>query len=488
MLTPLAGSPSRLRDFFVGAGYNHQQFRQNPILRDLPSARFGNLPPLMEQSSEPTAFHALVRWFFLGVPLDRGPFVESIPRDVLRELVESGMLTVEGQRFTPAVMLTPCDGFLFASDPAHVLNSPEAANMVLWPNPSTRLLQMFTIRRQVRATLDLGTGCGILAIFAAAHSSQVVASDLNPRAAQFVAFNTWVNGVDNVECAIGDTFEPASGRTFDLIISNPPFFITPTTSQIYCENPMELDGYCRGLVRAAPEYLNEGGYLQITFEWVGIEGQAWQDRLSEWLADTGCDAWVLRNYVRSAAAYAAERIGGMMPYSEHTASQRLDEWMAYYRARHVEEIYGGILAMRRRSGRNWIRMEEAPTMDYTEPFGEAITELFANQDRLESDRSIDEMMAWKPRVASDVHLDQQLQLIDGMWRPVAMQLRRPGGLPSSLALEAQVAEFLRSCDGTRNLYDLAHNMAAVVKVDAEQVSRQCCAVVRKLVERRLLLL
>ena len=123
---------------------------------------------------------------------------------------------------------------------------------------------------------------------------------------------------------------------------------------------MELDGYCRELIRAAPRYLNEGGFLQITFEWVQVKGQSWQDRLAEWLEDTGCDAWVLRSYARTAAAYASERIGGMMPYSPLTANQRFDEWMAYYRARGVEEIQGGILAMRRRSGKNWIRIEEVP--------------------------------------------------------------------------------------------------------------------------------
>jgi hypothetical protein len=104
-----------------------------------------------------------------------------------------------------------------------------------------------------------------------------------------------------------------------------------------------LDGYCRELIRAAPRYLNEGGFLQITLEWVQVKGESWRDRLAEWLADTGCDAWVLRSYTRSAAAYAAERIGRMMPYSPLTENQRFDEWMAYYRAR----------AWRRCRGESW---------------------------------------------------------------------------------------------------------------------------------------
>ena len=136
----------------------------------------------------------------------------------------------------------------------------------------------------------------MLAIIASGHSREVVAADLNPRATEVAGFNVWLNGVKNVECLTGDTFDPVRGRTFDLIASNPPFFITPSTGQIYCENSTELDGYCRELVRAAPDYLNEDGYLQITLEWVQLRGQAWQDRLAGWLKDTGCDAWVVRSY------------------------------------------------------------------------------------------------------------------------------------------------------------------------------------------------
>ncbi len=250
---------------------------------------------------------------------------------------------------------------------------------------------------------------------------------------------------------------------------------------------MELDGYCRELIRAAPRYLNENGFLQMTLEWAQVKGQSWRDRLAEWLDGTGCDAWVLRSYARSAAGYASERIGRMMPYSPLTANQRFDEWMAYYRARGVEEVQGGILAMRRRSGTNWIRIEELLNPDFTEPFGQSVVELFNNQDKLEADRSVDQMMAWKPRLPSDVRIEQQLRFEAGEWRPFSMQLRRPGGLPSSLALDPQVADFLRRCDGSRTLDELGRDLAEAVKVDAEQVRRQCCAVTRKLVERRLVL-
>src|ERR1035438_4519326 len=95
------------------------------------------------------------------------------------------------------------------------------------------------------------------------------------------------------------------------------------------------------------------------------------------------------------------------------------------------------------SRQNWIRIENVNGLECAEPFGEAIVELFANHDRLASDRSADRMMAWKPRLPSDVRIDQQLHLEGGEWKPSSMQLRRPGTLPSFLALDPQVADFLR---------------------------------------------
>ena len=102
----------------------------------------------------------------------------------------------------------------------------------------------------VGRTLDLGTGNGILALAAAAHSGSVVATDLNARAREFCVFNAALNGVTNVEFREGSAFEPVRGERFDLILANPPFFVTPTVRRVYSDNSMELDGFCRMLVRA----------------------------------------------------------------------------------------------------------------------------------------------------------------------------------------------------------------------------------------------
>ena len=81
--------------------------------------------------------------------------------------------------------------------------------------------------RQVRAdgvVLDLGTGSGVCAIFAAQIAQRVVAVDINPAAVRCAAINARLNHLEHrIEVRHGDLFAPVAGERFDLIAFNPPF-------------------------------------------------------------------------------------------------------------------------------------------------------------------------------------------------------------------------------------------------------------------------
>jgi release factor glutamine methyltransferase len=73
--------------------------------------------------------------------------------------------------------------------------------------------------------LDVGTGSGIGAIFAARLGYQVVGVDLNPGAVRCARINVLLNDLDErVEIRPGDLFTPVAGQRFDLVVFNPPFF------------------------------------------------------------------------------------------------------------------------------------------------------------------------------------------------------------------------------------------------------------------------
>ena len=70
--------------------------------------------------------------------------------------------------------------------------------------------------------LDLGTGSGVCAVFAARHARRVVAVDINRTAVRCAELNAQLNGL-HIDCRHGDLFGPVAGQRFDTIFFNPPF-------------------------------------------------------------------------------------------------------------------------------------------------------------------------------------------------------------------------------------------------------------------------
>jgi release factor glutamine methyltransferase len=73
--------------------------------------------------------------------------------------------------------------------------------------------------------LDMGTGSGVGALFAARWAAHVVAVDINPEAVRCARINVLIHRLESwVEVLHGDLFEPVRGRRFDVILFNPPYY------------------------------------------------------------------------------------------------------------------------------------------------------------------------------------------------------------------------------------------------------------------------
>ena len=75
------------------------------------------------------------------------------------------------------------------------------------------------------AVLDMGTGCGILAVLAAEKAKRVLAVDINPHAIECAIKNAEMNGVkERIEFRNGDLFQPIKpNESFSLILFNSPY-------------------------------------------------------------------------------------------------------------------------------------------------------------------------------------------------------------------------------------------------------------------------
>lgn len=96
---------------------------------------------------------------------------------------------------------------------------------VFWPyDDSIPLVQNFVIKPG-ESVLDVGTGCGVIAVFAAAKGAgRVVAVDINPAAVRSAKVNVRAHGFAGIiDVRLSNLFAAVrADETFDVIIANLP--------------------------------------------------------------------------------------------------------------------------------------------------------------------------------------------------------------------------------------------------------------------------
>lgn len=97
------------------------------------------------------------------------------------------------------------------------------------PRPETEVLVSQALQRipegQEFSVLDLGTGSGAIALAIARERPHcnIIATDISASALAVARENANRHALANIEFLCGDWTAPVAGRTFDLVVSNPPY-------------------------------------------------------------------------------------------------------------------------------------------------------------------------------------------------------------------------------------------------------------------------
>ncbi|MDJ0711089.1 MAG: methyltransferase [Woeseiaceae bacterium] len=439
----------------------------------------GQVQNMFDESREITTPNVLIRLFLLGSTIDEATVREFLPGGLVSVLADHGMLSIENGLAEPRIVIIPVEDLLFVSDAYHVLGGPEASEFVLPASThSANFLRLTTIRDPVDRALDLGCGCGILTLFAARHARTVVASDISEAAIRYTKINAALNGFENVEYRLGSVFEPVAGETFDLIVSNPPFVIGPSDRFEYRDNRLQLDEFCRVLVREAPRYLNEDGHLQMLCEWVEIANEPWRQRVESWVSGLGCDGWALHSAPRSPYGYVQQRTSDISGEGVD-AGAAVEEWTRYFEEHNVHAIHPGMLVLRKRNGNNWLHFQNLPA-DVEIEAGGAVARQIAACDFLEACGDDESLQSASLCLADALAAYQQGE--DDPNGPTIV-LKLTDGLSMDAEIDGTVAAFINFFNGERTVGECIAEFSKATSASAEQLAPDLLSIVRTFVLR-----
>jgi hypothetical protein len=473
------GAIEDLRTALDRAGYGSAELERRLELDGPFSLDWGSLPVYVRQLSDGSAFAAVTKLFLLGAPVAPAEVEEALHPLTVPRLAELGLADMEGEDVVASIAILPWSGFWLASDPLEKELPPTRPDYVLSVIPPSVTLASLTPRRPVASTLDVGVGSGVQSLLASRHSERVVGVDVNPRALAYAELNLLLNRIENVELRKGDAFDAVGAdERFDLVLSNPPYVISPESHYAFRDSGKRGDAFCEELVRRAPAFLADGGLAQLLVGWAETPGEDWSAPLRRWVEGSGCDALAFHFLSQDPLAYAA-MWNRHLRWEPLGYDRAIERWLEYLEELAIESVAWGALTLRkRRAARHWFA--PYPTsMASLDEAGHHVDRMIAAHDRLHGNG---DLLAERLRLADDHRLDQTMVLRDRGGSVQKAVLRLEGGFNFEAALSRDAFQLLSQLDG-RTVDEVLADLAARIEgADAAELRAQALPTVKGLFE------
>ncbi|MDM7854449.1 DUF7059 domain-containing protein [Cellulomonas alba] len=483
-------------------------------------------------SDEPAA--ALIRAFVLGAPVRRRALERALPTVGVAGAARLGLVASSGTAaddevhalvdLRPYTALDAVDpggetrevDWWIASDLGELATGRALrTDHVLGVGGASTTLAQVTVRRPVARALDLGTGCGIQSLHALLHAGRVTATDISHRALAFARFNAALAGVRaegqgtespthlaasdrtdgaahppagpaaptapaRLDLRLGSMLDPVAGERFDLVVSNPPFVITPRDPDVptyeYRDAGRTGDAIVRELVTGVRAVLAPGGVAQLLGNWEVRRGERWDERVGEWLAESGLSGWVVQRELQDPAQYAETwiRDGGTTPDRDREAWRTsYDAWLDDFASRDVEAIGFGIVTLVD-DGLGWARLEEV-TGTVQQPLGPSIEASVRARAALATRDLADLRLVVAPDVTEERYLTP------GDVDPQIILLRQGGGFGRTVQAGTALAALVGACDGELTVGQIVAALGALLERPAHEVAAEVLPAVEGLV-------
>jgi methylase of polypeptide subunit release factors len=455
----------------------------------------GDLAGLARQVTGQSRLETLIRLFLVGSEVPEAAARAALHPLPLEQAERAGLLAASSGAVRARLDVRPYaqdaigpsrspDGWWVISDfGSDVRGGPLAADHVLGIGAASLTLAQATPRGPVGRALDIGTGCGVQSLHLATHADSVVATDVSHRALTLAATTAALSG-QSWDLRAGSLLEPVDGERFDLVVANPPFVVSAGTGGYdYRDSGLAGDGVCEALVTGLPDVLSDHGTAQLLANWIIPADRAWPDRLADWLAGRGCDAWVWQREVAEPAEYVALwlRDAGESPGTP-SWSRHYNSWLDWFAAAGVAAIGMGLITLWRTDSADPVVVIEDVPQPVEQPIGVLLPDWLQRQRWLASTRDdalLDATLAPAPGLVRD---RSDLLGPDG-WAVAAARLRQSYGMRWELDVDEPIAALVAGCDGRTPLRTPLSVLAAALDRPAAEVTEAALPVVRDLVGR-----
>ena len=150
--------------------------------------------------------------------------------------------------------------------PDFILNSDDN---VYNPAEDSYLLADYLEISEGQSVLEIGTGSGIVAMYASRLTDKITVTDINFDACELARRNFRDNSIEGIEILFGNLFEPVKERKFDVILFNTPYLPTEDDEVIDDTINYAFDGGVNGrkvidlFLNEVGNHLNDGGIVQL---------------------------------------------------------------------------------------------------------------------------------------------------------------------------------------------------------------------------------
>jgi methylase of polypeptide subunit release factors len=439
----------------------------------------------------------LTKLFVLQEDVDREAAEAALP---LAEAISGGLLAEDRTTGTVRALVdirpygeSDVDWWLVSDLGAGLVtgrNAPMRPDYVLGVGGASTTLAQLTVREQVASALDVGTGCGVQALHLARHAERVTATDLNLRALEFARLTAVLSlgpqQADRIDLRGGSLFEPVADERYDLIVSNPPFVISPESAAgqgrfTYRDAGLPGDELCRRFLEHAPAHLAEDGYCHVLANWLHVDGEDWRERLAPWIRGTGCDAWVVQREFQDPAEYAELWLRDSGDHNSPRYVERYQAYLDYFAANRIEGVaFGWIILRNTGTDQPTIRLEEL-TRQIEQPIGVHVPGWFARHAFL-AETDDEQLLGTILKVAPGVVLEQTAEAGDEGWAPSDTRLRQTGGLRATGEIDPVGIAVVGAADGARPLGDVLDRIAGQFGIEPAALRSGALDAVRALVE------